>query len=42
MPTGGTYNAVVIRRDEGAPGGSNTVMMRNVKRDKKLLSGTLE
>lgn len=39
---GGTYNAVVIRRDEGALGGSNTVMVRNVKRDKKLLSGTLE
>lgn len=39
---GGTYNAVVIRRDEGALGGSNTVMIRNVKRDKKLLSGTLE
>ena len=39
---GGTYNAVVIRRDEGALGGCNTVMVRNVKRDKKLLSGTLE
>lgn len=42
MPTGGTYNAVVIRRDEGALGGGNTVIVRNVKRDKKLLSGTLE
>ena len=39
---GGTYNAVVIKRDEGALGGSNTVMVRNVKKDKKLLSGTFE